>query len=63
MKIPNDLPEGGTQYFQEYALAGGSEHAAKSYAVACCQRDQYATRLDAITTALFLLDVGGRDRV
>ena len=39
MNIPNDLPDGAPVYFAEYSRAGGPDHAAKSYALACVTRD------------------------
>ena len=50
MEIPNDLPEDGTRYYREYVKAGGPDHAARAYAIACCQRDNFAARLEAITS-------------
>ena len=45
MKIPNDLPEGGAAYYQEYIRAGGADHAARAYAQACTQRDLFLGEL------------------
>ena len=55
--VPNDLPEGGARYFQEYVEAGGTLHAARAYAIACCDRDLYAKRVRAYTARVEKGDV------
>ena len=49
MNLPNDLSEAALTYFREYVTAGGAEHAARAYAMACDQRDILQKRLFDIT--------------
>ena len=49
MHIPNDLSEAALAYYREYVNAGGAEHAARAYAMACDQRDILQKRLFDIT--------------
>ena len=56
MNIPNDLSAAGVMYFTEYVNAGGAEHAARAYAMACDQRDILQKRLFDITMGVEVQD-------
>ena len=49
MRVPNDMSVAAQGYFREFVDAGGPEHAAKAYALACEQRDDARKRAAALS--------------